>query len=266
MTRDDQYFGLLAHALEACASYKPKFGLAGGQGTTLEQFRILYGADPFYRWVGLDSPLMYAAHKAAGGMTSIYRQLGIGCEWIFRAILQDALGLTVTEASWTYSVPLPDGKSRTLILDGRISFDDVRDTVARSRLKAWMEQVGRKLLLSEEMRKTIKGVVFEARQGYKSKDSKRQNADIANASNAYANLYIPVLLLFSTQIDGSVATRYTQAQWLLLLGTTQGLPTESTYVFCRDIIGYDLAEFFRRNSPRLKALVEHVLATLLEAN
>jgi hypothetical protein len=41
----------------------------------------MYGADPFYHWVGLDSQLMYAAHKVAGGMTSIYRHLGIGCQW-----------------------------------------------------------------------------------------------------------------------------------------------------------------------------------------
>ena len=31
----------------------------------------------------------------------------------------------------------------------------------------------------------LKGTVFEVRQGYKSKDSKRQNADIANAATAY---------------------------------------------------------------------------------
>jgi len=31
----------------------------------------MYRSDPFYNWVGLDNPLMYAAHKAAGGMTSI---------------------------------------------------------------------------------------------------------------------------------------------------------------------------------------------------
>jgi len=37
----------------------------------------------------------------------------------------------------------------------------------------------------------ILGVVFECRQGYKSKDSKRQNADIANASNAYKYQYLP---------------------------------------------------------------------------
>lgn len=226
---------------------------------------MLYGADPFYRWIGLDSPLMYAAHKAAGGMTSIYRQLGIGCEWIFRSILQDTLGLTLTQASWTYSVPLPDGKSRSLILDGRVEFDHITDSAIRARVVAWASAASAKLLLSATMLDSIRGVVFEVRQGYKSKDAKRQHADIANASNAYANLYIPTLLLLSTQIDGSIATRYTQAQWLLLKGTTSGTPTDSTYIFCRDVLGYDLAGFFARYSAIIKAHVERVLATLLAA-
>lgn len=212
VSRDDRYFQLLSGALQACVGYKPKFGRGGSVGTSLDQFRVLYGADPFYQWVGLDSPLMYAAHKAAGGMTSIYRQLGIGCEWILRSILQDNLGLSSEESSWTYTVPAPDGKSRNLVLDGRIEFDAVRDAAIRSRIESWVAEAGDTVLLGQDIRRSLKGVVFEARQGYKSKDSKRQNADIINASNAYANLYLPVLLLFSTQIDGSVAMRYKQAQ------------------------------------------------------
>ena len=38
-----------------------------GAGYNLEQFKVLYQADPFYNWFGLDNPLMYAAHKAAVG-------------------------------------------------------------------------------------------------------------------------------------------------------------------------------------------------------
>ena len=76
-TQDERYFELLARALRVCAEYRPRFG-KGGAGQTFEQFKQMYGADPFYAWVGLDSPLMYAAHKAAGGMTSIYRQIGRG--------------------------------------------------------------------------------------------------------------------------------------------------------------------------------------------
>ncbi len=115
------------------------------------------------------------------------------------------------------------------------------------------------------MRGQIRGVVFEVRQGYKSKDSKRQNADISNAVNAYTHLYIPVLLLFSTQIDQSLAKRYIQAKWLLLHGTIFGESISSTYVFCKEVLGYDLAGFFESYSQRLRTEFEAIVATLLEA-
>ena len=261
---DERYFELLAGALRVCAEYRPKFGKGRAGGLSLEQFYEMYGADPFYHWVGLDSPLMYAAHKAAGGMTSIYRQLGIGSQWVFSAVLQDTLRLSPEEASWTYQVPTASGGVRSLSLDGRIALNDISDATARRRVDSWLDGVMTKLLLRAELREQISGVVFEARQGYKSKDSKRQNADISNASNAYANLYIPILLLFSTQIDSDVAARYAQAQWLLLSGTVSGSAMDSTYVFCREVLGYDLAGFYERNSPRLKAELEGILITLLE--
>ena len=68
---DNRYFDLLAKALRVCAKYKPMFGKGRKGGMSLEQFQAMYGADPFYHWVGLDSPLMYAAHKAAGGSLSV---------------------------------------------------------------------------------------------------------------------------------------------------------------------------------------------------
>ncbi|MBD2775656.1 hypothetical protein ICL16_27260 [Iningainema sp. BLCCT55] len=251
--------------MRACAQYQPKFGQGGKTGMTLGQFQQMYGSDPFYNWIGLDSPLMYAAHKAAGGMTSVYRQLGIGSQWILNQILQDHLGLSKEEANWSYLVPSSKAKPRRLSLDGRIELDDLRDTNTRSRIQQWINEAADKLFLPQKTRESNKGIVIEARQGYKSKDSKRQNADISNASNAYANLYIPVLVLFSMQIDADVAQRYTQAQWLLLTGTTHGSTTDSTYVFFRDVIGYDLAAFFQRNSVRLKNEIEVILTALLTA-
>lgn len=129
----------------------------------------------------------------------------------------------------------------------------------------WINDVAAIIGLPSDTLVNIKGVVFEARQGYKSKDSKRQNADLANASKAYAHLYIPTLLLFSTQIDSDVAHRYKENLWLLLTGTVDGPPTVSTYAFCREIIGYDLANFFQQHSPQIKAEIETVLKALLSA-
>lgn len=264
--RDEEYFEILAGAVRVCAQYKPMFGQnrAAG-GLTLPQFQILYAADPFYSWMGLNSPMMYAAHKAAGGMTSIYRQIGIGGQWVFNKVLQDTLGLTQLQANWTYLVPNTTGGTRPLSLDGRIDLADVQDAAARDRVKRWMEDGLRKVLVDPNAENAPKkGVVFEVRQGYKSKDSKRQNADIANAAHAYVEGYMPAVVLLSTQIDGDIVIRYTQARWLLLTGTNGGSPTDSTYSFCRDILGYDLAGFFQRNSARFKAELENVLTALLK--
>jgi len=263
LSKDERYFLLIQTALRKCLEYKPKFGKDRKGGFSLEKFTELYSADPFYHWFGVDSPLMYAAHKAAGGMTSIYRQIGIGGQWVFYQMLQDHLGLNREQAIWSYKIDGARGKQRTLTLDGRIALGDVKNTEARAKIQKWLAEVAAQIRLPDDMLKNIKGIVFETRQGYKSKDSKRQNADIANASKAYANLYVPVLLLFSTQIDDGVAQRYQENLWVLLTGTLSGSTTASAYSFCREVVGYDLADFFIRYSPRIKSEVENVLKTLL---
>ena len=60
---------------------------------------------------------------------------------------------------------------------------------------------------------SLTGTVFEIRQGYKSRDSKRQNADIANAAAAYANGYLPCAAILSDQIDADVRLRYRSERW-----------------------------------------------------
>jgi hypothetical protein len=109
----------------------------------------------------------------------------------------------------------------------------------------------------------LQGCVFEVRQGYKSNDAKRQNADVSNAGNAFAHRYLPVMVLLSVQIPDNLAERYQRAHWLILRGTVSGKPTDSTYVFCRDVLGYDLAGFFRRNSAAIKAETLAVFEGLL---
>lgn len=265
LSQDERYFTLFTTAIHRCLTYKPKFGMGKSSGLAVKEFRTLYQADPFYNWLGLDSPLMYAAHKAAGGMTSVYRQIGIGSQWIFSQILVDMLELSTDQTAWSYTVATGKGKNRKLSLDGRIDLSHIQNLGKRAIVKDWVQHIGETLGLEDEIMANIKGVVFEARQGYKSKDSKRQNADINNATQAYTRLYIPAILLFSTQIDGDVANRYRENLWLILTGSLYGSTVESTYAFCRDIIGYDLGAFFTRYSPKLKAEVENVLQALLSA-
>jgi len=110
----------------------------------------------------------------------------------------------------------------------------------------------------------MKGVVFEVRQGYKSKDSKRQNADIMNAAVAYTKAYLPCLTLLSSQMDSDISTRYRGEKWMVLSGTVGvDSPFESTYSFMRSVVGYDLAGFFERNKKGLRREIDSVLAKLL---
>lgn len=258
---DEEYIRIVTRPLLSCMNYRPRFGT--GVGLTLSEFQRLYQADPFYFWFGLDSPLMYTAHKAAGGMTSVYRQIGIGCQRLVQRILMDTLGLTAEQSTWSYQIQGTGDKLRTLSLDCRIPIADIQSE-NRSLVESWLQEACRTTGVSVEVSNILKGAVFEVRQGYKSKDSKRQNADLANAAAAYSEAYLPVLLLLSTQMDIDVAYRYRNARWLILYGTTTGSTTDSTYEFFRQVLSYDLADFFQRHSTRFKQEVEAVLIALLQ--
>ena len=113
---------------------------------------------------------------------------------------------------------------------------------------------------------TLKGAVFEVRQGYKSKDSKRQNADIANAVTAYTRAYLPCAVILSSQIDTEILLRYRAEKWSVITGIVgvETTPLVSTYDFAKEVIGYDLAAFFERNRETLKNKVNTVLKNLLD--
>ncbi len=230
---------------------------------SLERFREIYGEDEFYCWFGLDSPLVYAAHRAAGGITSVYRQIGLGCQRLFQRILEDSLGISSDEATWSYELKVR-GNARKLSLDGRIPIGAINNPAAGSRCQAWLEDALGVVGLPPGKGRGLEGCVFEIRQGYKSNDAKRQNADVANASSAYAHRYLPVMALLSTQIPSSLADRYARARWLLLRGARSGTATDSTYVFCREVLGYDLAAFFERSAPAIRSEMEQVLEGLLK--
>lgn len=261
MDTDAKYAAILLDALRVSSDYLPKFGLGRRRGVSLDEFNAVYGADPLYSWIGFDAPAIYAAHRAAGGMTSLYRQLGIGCERLFRTLIQDAFGLTESQSTWAYSVPSTEGRRRVLKLDGRIDLGHLPESRAKRRLNNWIDGFREKLDVESE----IRGVVFEVRQGYKSKDSKRQNADLANAVAAYTQRYLPVLAVMSMQIDSDLRTRYEMGKWGVLSSATDSDdPHYSTYAFFNQAVGYDLQGFFQRNSADIRREVGDILKILLE--
>jgi hypothetical protein len=265
MTTEEKYIEMFLEPIKKCKGYKPKFGESQNpDGVSLDGFLKLYGSDPFYAWIGLDSGLIYAAHRAAGGMTSIYRQIGIGCEYLFREILIDTTQYKNRDfAHWSYESQTSEGKAKTLSLDGRLEINEIQNTELKGRLKEWLKSYCKELSIKQVPEN---GIVFEIRQGYKSKDSKRQNADLDNATVAWANGYLPVFAIFSSQIHADLVLRYRNTRCGVMIGSTSPNPNISLFAFVNDILGYDLAGFFEKKSPQIKNEINSVLKTLLNAN
>ncbi len=260
---DKEYLDLFLEPIRLCTDYLPKFGTDDEAGISLSEFRALYGGDPLYHWIGFDSKLMFAAHKASGGITSLYRQLGIGCERLVRRIIQDTLRLSDTEVSWSYQYKKTDGSRATITLDARISLSEVRDSRRRNRVRSWLLRAANRIGLPSRRRRALSGVVFEVRQGYKSADSKRQNADLRSAMRAYNQNLLPALMVVSGQISNAVYVRYIADQLLILKGVRSADSTVSTFAFCQRILGYSLSAFFERNATTLRREVLHIVRKLL---
>lgn len=256
---------LFISPLRECVDYKPHFGNNSRKGGfSLPDFLKLYGQDPFYSWIGLNSPYMYTAHKAAGSMTSVYRQIGIGCERLFRQIIFEQTGYSdYSSSQWSYTATTRAGKGKTLSLDGRLELRDINNSTVRKNVERWIHDY--LVYLDVDVRE-LRGAVFEVRQGYKSKDSKRQNADLDNATVAYSKSYLPVFTVFSSQIDNDIALRYHNGKCGMLVGNLQGNTISSLYKFCNDVLLFDLAYFFEKNSSVIKENVNEVLKALFEIN
>ena len=249
--------------LKVCKKYKPKMGQGSKEeGVSLDSFLVLYGADPFYAWIGLDSELMYSAHKAAGGMTSVYRQIGKGCEALFREIIINSCAYTDPKfANWSYKAQTKSDKEKTLSLDGRLEVDEIKNPKVKENVIKWISAYCKAL----DAQIPSKGVVFEVRQGYKSKDSKRQNGDIDNIAVAWSQGYLPVFAIFSGQIDGDLVLRYKNDRGGIIIGKTNGSSLDSLFTFCNEVLEFDLADFFKRNSDVIKKEMHETLKALLSA-
>jgi hypothetical protein len=260
--RDSTYLGILLSPLDECAHHKPAFGGNDPDGVDIEQFRKMYGGDPLYHWIGLDSDLMYAAHKAAGGMTSIYRQLGVGCERLLRQIVQDEYQLDDTRTAWSYTYDKGNGTFATHTLDACIRTCDIIDVAKKENFNDWLHATARGMEYSDSNINSLNGAVFEIRQGYKSADSKRQNADLRFGMRARSDdALLPVIVIVSTQVNSNVFQRYRDQRLHMMLGVLKG--ENSTFKFFSEVVGYDLADFFHRNSTAIRIRFEAIINQLL---
>jgi len=248
--------------LRRCLNYAPKFRSAGAVGGPLENFIHLYSNDPLYASVGLNSPLMFAVHKASGGMTSIYRQLGRACESLYRAIIEDSTQIDPMKLSWQYVSSNLGSRSETLTLDAKIDLADLQPE-QRRRMQRWMKDCIAKMPMPPEKINTLKGAVFEIRQGYKTKDSKRQNADLRFANRALGEDLLPVMMLASAQVDEDIYRRYMGDNLHVLVGSRHFDPSLSTFAFFDRVLGYDLIGFYERNSMAIKSEMELIFKKIL---
>jgi hypothetical protein len=257
--REERYLNYLLDSIRVAARKPPQLGTR--KDVSLEDFKRLYGADPFYAWIGFDSDLLYTAHKAGAAMTSLYRKLGDGCQDLWRAIIRDQFGVAEKDAKWEYTVPTDTGP-RKRTLDGRIDVLDFPESDALHRFQAdWLPRAKEKLGAKINPR----GAVFEVRQGYKSQDAKRAGGDVDNAGRIALESSLPSLVVFSNQLPEQIARRYATAGWLILRGTTVDDSLQSTFAFAKDIMGFDLAGLLHESSARLRSETEAILAEVLEA-
>jgi len=248
--------------IRTCAAYTPKLGQS--QSYNLDEFLHLYSQDTFYSLIGLDTPLMYAAHKAAGGMTSIYRQIGVGSERLFRHIAANSLSLSTAQLDWSYNYPRSGKADGVHKLDARVRMEDV-DGATQKRLTSWLKSALSIISTGQDGKYNPDGVVFEIRQGYKSADSKRQNADLRYASRANQDQLLPVVFVMSEQIGLPIIERYRREGLLVTTGLLADDPCRSSFALSQHLFKFDLLAFFKGNQKVITAEIHSVVDTLLSA-
>ena len=97
-------------------------------------------------------------------------------------------------------------------------------------------------------------------------DSKRQNADLRFGMSAYQEGLLPAFMILSQQVSETVIDRYRKDKMAVLTGTLDGDSLSSTFTFFKQVVGFDLESFFRRNSETLKTETLTIIQALLRAD
>jgi hypothetical protein len=141
--------------------------------------------------------------------------------------------------------------------------NEVTDDVKRCRVQAWITESARAVGIDDAIAAQLKGAVFEVRQGYKSADSKRQNADLSFGIHALKAGYLPCVLVFSGQVSETVVRRYRADGMYVLLGSSSSQAHMDTRDFFRDVIGWDLVSWLDKQGDGIRNELESIVKYLL---
>jgi len=72
-------------------------------------------------------------------------------------------------------------------------------------------------------------------------------------------------MILSQQVNDAVIDRYRKDKMAVLTGTLDGNALSSTFTFLKQVVGFDLEAFFRRNSETLRIETLTIIRSLLEA-
>lgn len=73
-------------------------------------------------------------------MTSLYRQIGIGCERLFREIIYEKAQYSeYASAQWSYETMTKSGKKKILSLDGRLELSEILNPQIKYNVEEWIK-------------------------------------------------------------------------------------------------------------------------------
>lgn len=219
---------------------------AGSKGALLERL----GQDPVYSIFGLDSPEYAVAALAGCTLTSIHRKLGDIYESCVKTVFMNQPGLAPDLV--TYSASIVSGeKEETRSADVYLQFDRLPDDF-RERVTTYCDRELHALAKSPQV--NLIGVGMEVRHCYQTGDSKRTQADEAMARHLMLSGILPIMPLFCEQSNRGIVRRYRSVRVI-----KEGL---DSYDLVKELSGYDLYDFLKRNREDFRTPVINLLRGL----
>lgn len=241
--------GVVLENLGKLRSYVPgPVKKAGGKKKDLIR---AYAEDPMFSIFGLDTPEYVAATLSGGTITSIHRKLGDIYEAVVKIVFHHQLGLSMEDI--TYRAKIMSGTTQeTRTADVYLRFDKITDSGHRRAAQQFASDELAKL--AAEPKIDLIGIGMEVRHCYQTSDSKRTQADEAMARHLLVAGVLPLMPLFCNQSAPTIIKRY-RSVWVVKEGS-------ESYGIVRDLSGFDLYDFMKRNREDFRKPVLETLQGL----